>query len=82
MITCALTREQQGRLHELLASDPGLAGGLRPLLAGDFGADARDLFLACLSRRLVAVSRMRAALLLALADAMRCASGGTHRATP
>jgi hypothetical protein len=52
-----------------------LANGLRPLLAGEFGIEARDLLLRSLSRRLAAGTSMRSALVLALADAMRIARG-------
>jgi len=72
---CELNADQQAQLDELLASDPGLASGLRPLLDGEFGLEARDLPLRSLSRRLAAGSSMRAALVLALADAMRIARG-------
>lgn len=40
---CELTAEQQRQLEARMAADPGLAQGLAPLLAGRFGADARDL---------------------------------------
>jgi hypothetical protein len=45
---CALNAEQQAQLDQLLASDPGLARSLRPLLAGEFGLEARDLLLGSL----------------------------------
>ena len=70
-----LTADQQGQLDRLLGSDPGLAGGVRPLLDGEFGIEARDLLLCHLSQRLADGSSMRAALVLALADAMRFARG-------
>jgi hypothetical protein len=54
---------------------PGLANGLRPLLAGEFRIEARDLVLRSLSQRLAAGTSMRTALVLALADAMRIARG-------
>lgn len=72
---CELNAEQQAQLDQLLASDPGLARGLHPLLAGEFGLEARDLLLRSLSRRLAAGTAMRTALVLALADAMRIARG-------
>jgi hypothetical protein len=72
---CELNAEQQAQLDQLLASDPGLARGLRPLLAGEFGLEARDLLLRSLSRRLATGTAMRTALVLALADAMRIARG-------
>jgi hypothetical protein len=72
---CELTADQQGQLDRLLASDPGLAEGVRPLLDGEFGIEARELLLCHLSRRLAAGRSMRAALVLALADAMRFARG-------
>jgi hypothetical protein len=68
-----LPADQQRQLDELLASDPGLAMGLRPLLDGEDGPDARALVLHHLSRRLDAGTPIRAALVLALADAMRFA---------
>jgi hypothetical protein len=72
---CELTADQQGQLDRLLASDPGLAGGVRPLLDGEFGIEARELLLCHLSRRMAAGRSMRPALVLALADAMRSARG-------
>jgi hypothetical protein len=72
---CQLNAEQQAQLDELLASDPSLASGLRPLLDGEFGLEARDLLLRSLSQRLAAGTSMRPALVLALADAMRTARG-------
>jgi hypothetical protein len=46
-----------------------------PLLAGEFGIEARDLLLRSLSQRLAAGTSMRTTLVLALADAMRIARG-------
>jgi hypothetical protein len=70
---CGLSAERQTQLDQLLAGDPGWANGLRPLLAGEFGIEARDLLLRSLSQRLAAGPSMRTALLLALANAMRIA---------
>jgi hypothetical protein len=72
---CELTADQPGQLDRLLASDSGLARGVRPLLDGEFGIEARELLLCHLSQRLAAGSSIRAALVLALADAMRSARG-------
>jgi len=46
-----------------------------PLLGGEFGLAARDLWLCCLARRLAAASPVRGALLATPADAMRIAQG-------
>jgi hypothetical protein len=72
---CELRADQQRQLDELLASDPRLASGGRPLLDGEFGFEARALFLNHLSQRLAAGRSTRAALVLALGDAMRSARG-------
>ncbi len=75
---CELTAEQQRQLDAAMAADIGLADGLRPLLAGEFGADARDLLVCCLSRRFAGGWPDRAVPLLALADAIELARvGGT-----
>jgi hypothetical protein len=71
---CELTAEQQRQLEARMAADPGLAQGLAPLLAGRFGADARDLVLCCLSRRLAAGWSIDVAPLLALTDATQIAA--------
>ncbi len=71
---CELTAEQQRQLEARMAADPGLAQGLAPLLAGRFGADARDLVLCCLSRRLAAGWSIDVAQLLALTDATQIAA--------
>jgi hypothetical protein len=70
-----LTAEQQEQLDQLLAVDPGLANGLSPLVAGEFGIEARDLLLRSLSQRLAAGTSTRTALVLALVEAMRIAHG-------
>jgi hypothetical protein len=75
VLVCDLTADQQGQLDRLLASDPGLATGVRPLLDGEFGLQARELLLCHLPERLAAGSSIRAALVLALADAIRSARG-------
>jgi hypothetical protein len=53
---------------------PRAGQGLAPLLAGRFGADARDLVLCCLSRRLAAGWSIDVAPLLALTDATQIAA--------
>jgi hypothetical protein len=79
---CELTPEQQSQLDAAMAADAGLADGLRPLLAGDFGAEARDLMLGCLSRRFAGGWPDRTVPLLALADAIDLARSGADAACP
>ncbi len=83
---CKLTPEQQRQLDALMTADEGLADGLRPLLDGDFGTEARDLMVRCLSRRFAGGWSVRAVPLLALGDAMRFArsqaDSPVHPTTP
>jgi hypothetical protein len=72
---CELNAEQQAQLDQPLDSAPGLASGLRPLLAGEFGLEARDLLLRFLSVQAAPGTSMRAAFVPALADAIRIAPG-------
>jgi hypothetical protein len=74
-IVCTLNADQRRQLDEAFAADAGLAAGLRPLLDGEFGVQARDLVLSNLARRLAAGDTVQAALLPALAEAMRVARG-------
>jgi hypothetical protein len=57
-----------------VAADPELVAELRPLLAGEFGQDARRLVLRCFVARVEAGASARGALVPALADAFLMAS--------
>jgi hypothetical protein len=74
----AKTRQVSLLLDVVLGSDASLAAGLGPLLGGEFGLAARELWLCCLARRLAAGGPVRGALLPGLADAMWIARGGQH----
>ena len=65
----------RARLQWALASDPELGEALRPLVTGAYGPAARRLVLECLAGRVAAGRSPRAALLPALADALRIAGG-------
>jgi hypothetical protein len=69
----------RARLKWALASDPELGEALRPLLEGAHGPATRRLVLECLAGRVAAGRSPRAALLPAVADALRIA-GGRHDA--
>ena len=69
----------RARLKWALASDPELGDALRPLLEGAYGPAASRLVLECLAGWVAAGRSSRAALLPALADALRIA-GGRHDA--
>jgi len=56
-----LSEDQRRQLDVTLASDPSLAAGIEPLLDGECGFAARDLWLCCLARRLAAGSPLRGA---------------------
>jgi hypothetical protein len=73
---CEVTAEQKAQLDALLSSDRGpLTDSVASLLAGEEGDKARRLVLCSLSRRLEAGYSIRAAVVLALGDAMRHVRG-------
>jgi hypothetical protein len=57
-----------------VAADHELAAELRPLLASEFGQDARRVVLRCFAARVKARASVRGALVPALADALRIAT--------
>jgi hypothetical protein len=73
-----LGSSERATVDAALAADPELAADLRPLLDGRYGERTERLFLNCFAARLRQTDDPRAALLPALADAMREAERADH----
>jgi hypothetical protein len=67
----ALDPSERARIDDALGADPELGDDLRPLLDGRYGEQTEHLFLHHFAARLAGAGTPRAALLPALADALR-----------
>jgi len=68
-----LAAQDAAAVEAALESHPDVAAGLAPLLRGECGIPARELVLRCLAKRLDRGLPLRAALIPALAEALRAA---------